>query len=89
MASEHHHHIEIAIIVNGQPTVVHANPEAELRSVIPKALEATGNTGQPPENWELRDQAGTLLDVSKRIESFHFSSDVRLFLNLKAGVGGT
>jgi hypothetical protein len=83
------HDIDIAIIVNGQPTLVRANPEAELRSVIPKALEATGNTGQPPDNWELRDQAGTLLDVSKRIETFHFPADVRLFLNLKAGVGGS
>ena len=52
-------------------------------------LEATGNTGQPPENWELRDPDGSLLDVSKKISSFRFPPDVRLFLNLKAGVGGT
>ena len=80
--------IEIAVIVNGQPTVVQANLEAELRTVIPKALEATGNTGQPPENWELRDANGTLLDISKKIESFHFPAGARLLLNLKAGVGG-
>jgi Protein of Unknown function (DUF2604) len=83
------HDIDIAVVVNGQPTLVRANPAAELRTIIPKALEATGNSGQPPDNWELRDQAGTLLDVSKRIESFHFPPDVRLFLNLKAGVGGS
>jgi hypothetical protein len=80
--------IEIAVVVNGQPTVVHANPNSPLKSVIPKALEATGNTGQPPENWELRDANGTLLDGSKKIESFGFPPDVQLFLNLKAGVGG-
>jgi len=80
--------IAITVVVNGQPTIVEANPEAQLRTVIPIALEQTGNTGQPPENWELRDAAGMELDVAKKIEDFQFPADVRLFLNLKAGVGG-
>jgi hypothetical protein len=80
--------VDLAIIVNGQPTVVEANVNAPLHTVIPRALEATGNSGQPPENWELRDAAGTLLDTSKKISSFNFPPDVRLFLSLKAGVGG-
>jgi hypothetical protein len=82
-------HIDIAIIVNGQPAVVSANLHSPLRSVIPKALEDTGNTGQPPENWELRDSGGTLLDTTHKIESFNFPAGVRLFLSLKAGVGGS
>ena len=80
--------IQIAVIVNGQPTVVETNVNAPLETIIPHALEQTGNTGQPPENWELRDAQGTLLDTSKKIASFDFPPDVRLFLNLKAGVGG-
>jgi hypothetical protein len=80
--------IHITVIVNGQPTVVDANLNAPLATIIPRALEQTGNTGQPPENWELRDAQGTLLDTSQKIGSFHFPPDVRLFLNLKAGVGG-
>ena len=80
--------IDIAVVVNGEPTEVAANPKAPLKTVIPKALEQTGNTGQPPENWELRDGNGTLLDTSKKTETFGFSKEVRLFLNLKAGVGG-
>lgn len=82
------HLLQIAVIVNGQPTLVEANPEAPLFTVIPRALEQTGNTGQPPDNWELRDAQGALLDTSKKIASFDFPPDVRLFLNLKAGVGG-
>jgi hypothetical protein len=82
-------HLDIEIIVNGQPTVVSANADSPLRTVIPKALEATGNTGQPPENWELRSADGVLLDITKKIESFNFPVGVRLLLNLKAGVGGT
>ena len=80
--------IAITVVVNGQPTVVTANEEAPLHTVIPKALEQTGNAGQPPDNWELRDVAGNLLDVTRKIETFHFPEGVRLFLNLKAGVGG-
>ncbi len=80
--------IEITVVVNGQPTVVEGNLNAPLLTIIPRALEQTGNTGQPPENWELRDAQGTLLDTSKKIGSFHFTPDTSLFLNLKAGVGG-
>lgn len=84
----HQHEIGLTIVVSGQPTEVSANPEAALFTVIPKALEQTGHVGQPPENWELRDVAGTLLDTSREISSFHFKEDTRLMLNLKAGIGG-
>jgi Protein of Unknown function (DUF2604) len=83
-----HNKIDLAVIVNGQPIVVEANPHSPLHSIIGKALEQTGNLGQPPENWEFRDAGGALLDASKKIEEFHFPADVKLFLNLKAGVGG-
>jgi hypothetical protein len=80
--------IGLVIVVNGQPTVVKANKNAPLHTVIPRALDQTGNAGQPPENWEFRDAAGALLPLDQKIEEFNFPSDVRLFLNLKAGVGG-
>jgi hypothetical protein len=80
--------LQLEVIVNGQSTTVRANKKAPLRTIIPRALEQTGNAGQPPENWELRDAAGVLLPVDQKIEQFNFPPDVRLFLNLKAGVGG-
>ncbi len=80
--------LELAVVVNGQPTLVQANLNAPLHTVIPRALEQTGNAGQPPENWELRDAAGALLDLDRKIGDFNFPPDVLLFLNLKAGVGG-
>ena len=85
---EHHHKLILTIVVNGTPTDVEANPEAPLSSVIPIALKQTGNEGQPPSNWELKDVKGVALDVNKKIEGFHFPCDVKLFLSLKAGVGG-
>lgn len=80
--------INLTVVVNGQAFVVEGNLNAPLRTIIPRALEQSGNVGQPPENWELRDAQGTLLDTGKKIGSFDFTPETRLFLNLKAGVGG-
>lgn len=79
---------DIAVIVNGEPTVVEANVNAPLGTIIPKALEQTENTGQPPENWELRDAQGNELDLHKKVEDYDFAENVVLKLNLKAGIGG-
>lgn len=79
--------IDITVVVNGQPTVVTANPNAPLHTIIPKALAQTNTTGQPPENWELNYE-GQVLDVDRKIETFNFPPGVQLFLNLKAGIGG-
>lgn len=80
---------QLAVIVNGQATVVDTNLNSPLGSIIEKALHQTGNSGQPPENWELRDAAGQILDLHKKIGDYHFAPDTKLFLNLKAGVGGS
>jgi hypothetical protein len=84
----HPNKIPIEVIVNGQPTLIEANVNAPLHTIIPHALDQTGNAGQPAENWELRDAAGQLLDTSQKVEAFGWAPGVRLFLNLKAGVGG-
>jgi hypothetical protein len=80
--------IDLTIVVNGQPTVVEANLNSPLHSVVGKALEATENTGQPPDAWEMRNAAGEELDLNKKIGDFGFAPGTQLFLNLKAGVGG-
>lgn len=80
--------IEITVVVNGQPVVIEGNLNAPLHSIIGRALEQTGNAGQPAENWELRDAGGAQLPLDQKIEDFGFPLGVRLFLNLKAGVGG-
>lgn len=80
--------VDLAVVVNGQPVLLEVNLNAPLRTVIPKALEESGNTGQPAENWELRDADGAELDLDRKIGDYGFPPDVRLFLNLKAGIGG-
>lgn len=76
------------IIVNGASAVVERNENAPLISTIEKALADTGNVGQPIDNWELRDASGNVLDLSQKIGSFGFAADAKLYLSLKAGVGG-
>lgn len=78
----------ITIVVNGVEAMIERNENAPLSSAIERALSETGNVGQPVENWELRDENGNLLDLSRKIGSFDFPEEVRLFLSLKAGVGG-
>ncbi|WP_346659838.1 DUF2604 domain-containing protein [Bradyrhizobium sp. 200] len=43
---------------------------------------------QPPENWEIKNEAGELLDPDKKVGEFGFGKEVTLFLSLKAGVAG-
>lgn len=78
----------LTIVVASTPTEVTRNENAPLGSVIAKALEQTKNLGQPPENWELKDVAGNVLDLNKKIRDYNFPDDVVLFLSLKAGIGG-
>jgi hypothetical protein len=80
--------IDLAIIVNGQPTMVEANENAPLRTVVEKALHQTNTSGQGPDQWELRDASGIELPLDQKIKDFNFVSGTQLFLNLKAGVGG-
>lgn len=80
--------VEFTIIVNGTPTRVEQNVNSPVGAVIERALEATGNVGQPKENWELRDEHGVLLDATRKISSYGFLHEITLFLSIKAGVGG-
>ena len=78
----------ITVVVGGIETEVDANINAPLLTIIPKALEQTGNTGQSPENWELRDEHGNLLDLHKKIGDYGFTDETKLYLSLSAGVTG-
>lgn len=80
--------IDLIVIVNGQSTTVTVNTHAPLQTAISEALRETGNQGQPPENWQFRDAAGSLLDPKKKVSEYGFVSGTKLFLSLKAGIGG-
>jgi len=87
-AEGHDGSVSITVVVNGEPTVVAAKAGDLLATVREKALTQTENVGQPPENWELKDDAGVSLDLAATVGSFGFGRDVTLYLSLKAGVAG-
>ena len=79
----------LASSLNGTPTLVEANVNQPLHAIKGKALSQTSNAaGQPPENWEFRDAPGAVIDESKKIGELGLTDGSRVFLNLKAGVGG-
>jgi Protein of Unknown function (DUF2604) len=77
--------VPVTVVVNGQPTQVQAGPEAAVQSLIERALQQTGNAGQPPDNWELRNSQGQAIPLATKVADILGQT---LFLNLKAGVGG-
>lgn len=80
--------VAITVVVNGQPVVIEAVEQQPLHVVRQKALAETKNLAQPPENWEMKNEAGDLLDPDKKVGEFGFGKEVTLFLSLKAGVAG-
>ena len=80
--------IEVTIIVNGQPIKIEVKPDTLIQTAVIAALKDSGNSGQPLENWELRDASGQVVDLDKRVEDVVPKEGTELFLSLKAGVGG-
>lgn len=88
---DHDHHgnvVKITMVVNGQPVTIEATQQEKLSEVRQRALTETQNLAQPPENWEIKNEAGTVLDPDKRVGHYHFGKEVTLFLSLKAGAAG-
>ena len=81
--------IEFTIVVNGRSVPVKIDLSAEIGEALVQALHKSGNSGQPVENWELRDASGHPIDTGQKIADSDIKDGAKLFLNLKAGVGGT
>ena len=79
---------EITIVVNGQPFEVKVGLDEQIGEAVEDALKVL-NSGQPAERWELRDESGEPIDTGKKIGESGITAGAKLFLNLKAGVGGS
>jgi hypothetical protein len=88
MAKEKDGDIDLIVVVNGQPIPIEAHAQEPLHTAAQQALNKSGNSGQPLQNWEMRAGAGNVLDLARKIGEFQFHDGTKLFLNLKAGVGG-
>lgn len=80
--------IGLIFIINGQDFLVEANVQAPLMEAVQRALAESGNTGRPPDEWEVRDVGGVLLEKHRTPKELGLQSGARLFLSLRVGAGG-
>jgi hypothetical protein len=80
--------IHVIIVVSGQPQDIHINIHEPVANLIKKALEQSGNHGQPVGEWELRRVDGSLVDQNIKIMEAHIPDGATLFLTPRAGAGG-
>lgn len=83
-----HHEFTLVFIINGQDFKITADPNAPLGLAVAQALRESGNTGRPPEEWEVRDVEGVLLEQRRTPTELRLRGGARLFLSLQVGAGG-
>lgn len=81
-------HVDLVIVVSGAPESVRINRNEPLEHAVREALRESGNPGQRPEDWELRNEAGQLLVLTLRPGDAGIVDRQTLFLSPKAGAGG-
>lgn len=86
--AKHDNHVDLVIVVSGAPESVRINRNERLEDAVREALRESGNQGQRPEDWELRDESGQLLVLSMRPDEAGLFDGQTLFLSPKAGAGG-
>ena len=81
-------HLDLVIVVSGVPRPVRINPHVRLEQAVRDVLHDSGNSGQPPEDFELRTEDGQLLSLNSRAGDVGLHDGQTLFLNPRAGAGG-
>lgn len=80
--------LDLVVVVSGAPEAVRINVHQTLEHVVKEALRESGNSGQPPEDWELRNEGGQLLELHLTPPQAGLREGQTLFLSPKAGAGG-
>ncbi|WP_286839996.1 MULTISPECIES: DUF2604 domain-containing protein [unclassified Acidiphilium] len=85
---DHDRKIDLVVLVSGVEVKIKAQHDELLRRVAERALKKSENVGQPLENWDLRNEAGEILDLDRTVGSYHLKDGALLSLTLKAGIAG-
>lgn len=86
--AEKDHKVTLVFIINGQDYSIEANVHAPLMEAIQRSLAVSDNTGRAPEEWEVRDVSGVLLENNRTPKDLGLDEGARLFLSLRVGAGG-
>src|SRR5579859_2594631 len=88
---QHHHGHEtfkLTVVVNGDEVHPKVKPDMLLSVVVTEALELAHAVGRPEDQWELKTEAGVVLDQALTVEAAHIENCSTLYLSLKAGAAG-
>ena len=78
----------LVFVVNGKEAVIEkVNIHQPLHVAANEALKKTGNTARPLSDWLVKLENADL-DLSEKVENFHFGSNARIFMSLKGAEGG-
>ncbi|MDI3566664.1 DUF2604 domain-containing protein [Bradyrhizobium sp. Arg816] len=80
--------LHVIFVINGDPTPVEGKPAEQLVKLLEKALKESENTGQPVDSWQVTDEPGNVLDVSKTLAELGIKDGATLLASLKAGAAG-
>jgi len=80
--------VRLTFIINGQDYPLEANVNAPLMEAVQRALAESDNTGRAPDEWEVRDTSGVLLENHRTPKDLGLNEGARLFLSLRVGAGG-
>jgi hypothetical protein len=85
----HNRHVSLIFIINGEDFPLTVEWDTVLQKAVDRVLSESGNTGRRESSeWEVRDSAGVLLDMTRTIKELDLTDGARLFLSLKVGAGG-
>jgi hypothetical protein len=89
----HHGHghdgeCQLTVVVNSEPVSVEVCRSTLLSAVVADVLAKAKPTGRTDDQWELKTEAGTVLDQALSVEAAHVACGSTLYLSLKAGAAG-
>ena len=78
---------KITFVIQGDSFDVDVNPNQPIKAGVVKALQKAGISGSPDE-WKVRKDDGTILDINKSFAEQGITSPTKLLLNKGPGRGG-
>lgn len=77
----------VTFVIQGKEFQVEVNPNQPIKAGVVKALQDSGNQGNPDE-FQIRTEDGKQLDQNKSFEEQGITGPTKLFLSKGPGRGG-
>lgn len=85
---EHHGGCELTVVVNSEPISIEVPRSIVLSALVAEVLGKAKTAGRAEDQWELKTEAGAVLNLALNLEEAGVECGSTLFLSLKAGAAG-